>query len=125
MQATALRRRRAVWRSRGAPWRTGHVTVTAYIAAAPAPARKIMTELRRIVRAAAPDAEEVISYRMPMYKHHGMLVGFAAFAHHVGFYAISTAVTKTHARELVVDGSRPCAPMRYNCWLSSRLLLGS
>lgn len=49
--------------------------VYAYIAAAPPPARTLMLELRRIVRAIVPGAEETIRYRMPMHKHHGMLVG--------------------------------------------------
>ncbi len=73
--------------------------VDAYIARAPLPARRIMKQLRAIIRAEAPDAEETISYRMPMYKHHGMLVGFAAFERHVGFYAISN-VAKKYAKEL-------------------------
>lgn len=62
-------------------------TVDAYIAAAPLPAKRIMSQLRNIIRDVAPLAEETIAYRMPMYKYHGMLVGFAAFATHVGFYA--------------------------------------
>lgn len=74
-------------------------TVDAYIAAAPLPARRIMMQLRNIIRDVAPLATEGISYRMPMYKHHGMLVGFAAFPNHVGFYAISN-VQKKYAKEL-------------------------
>jgi len=35
-----------------------------------------------------------------MYKYHGMLLGFAAYEHHVGFYAISTAIQQAHAAEL-------------------------
>ena len=81
----------------GAPARS----VTAYIAAAPAASRAMLKQLRGLIRAGAPNAEEVISYRMPMYKYHGMLLGFAAFEHHVGFYAISTAIQKAHAAELV------------------------
>ncbi len=73
--------------------------VEAYIAAVPLPARRIMLQLRTIIREEAPLAEEKISYRMPMYAHHGMLVGFAAFERHVGFYAISNVVKK-YAKEL-------------------------
>ena len=42
--------------------------------------------MRRTVRKAAPDAREVISYRMPALEQHGILVYFAAFKHHIGFY---------------------------------------
>ena len=60
--------------------------VDAYIAAAPEVARGKLRELRAMIRAAAPQAEEVISYRMPYYKYHGHLVGFAAFKDHVSLF---------------------------------------
>jgi uncharacterized protein YdhG (YjbR/CyaY superfamily) len=46
--------------------------------------------LRQTINKAAPGAEEVISYQMPAYKYHGMLVYFAAFKNHIGFYATPT-----------------------------------
>jgi uncharacterized protein YdhG (YjbR/CyaY superfamily) len=64
-------------------------SVDSYIAAAPEEARAMLRQLREIVTSAVPAAEERISYQMPMYKHHGWLVGFAAFKHHVGVYALS------------------------------------
>lgn len=57
-----------------------------YIAAAPAEVRPILEKIRRTIAAAAPDAEEVISYRMPAFRLNGILVYFAAFQHHVGLY---------------------------------------
>lgn len=57
-----------------------------YIAAAPAEVRPILAKIRRTIAAAAPDAEEVISYRMPAFRLNGILVYFAAFQHHVGLY---------------------------------------
>ena len=50
-----------------------------YIAAAAPAARPILKECRRVVRPAAPEAEELISYRMPAFKQHGILIYFAAF----------------------------------------------
>jgi len=44
--------------------------------------RKFAKQLRPL----APKATEVISYQIPMYKHHGMLVGFAAFKDHCSFF---------------------------------------
>lgn len=65
--------------------------VGAYIAAAPPKARPMLRQLRRVIRAAAPKAEERISYRMPYYHHHGRLIYFAAYAHHVGLYVMGRA----------------------------------
>lgn len=60
--------------------------VDEYIAAFPPKVRAILRQVRRAVRKAAPDAKEVISYRMPALKLHGILVFFAAFKKHIGFY---------------------------------------
>src|SRR5262245_50466969 len=61
-------------------------TIEEYIAASPAPVRPILKEIRRTIRAAAPDAEELISYRMPAFRQHGILVYFAAFKSHIGLF---------------------------------------
>jgi len=73
--------------------------VSAYIAAAPAKARPMLRQLRRTIRAAAPKAEERLSYRMPYYHHHGRLIYFAAYSQHVGLYVMGGS-TKTFADEL-------------------------
>ena len=57
-----------------------------YIATAPSEVQPILEKIRRIVRGAAPGAQELISYRMPAFRLHGILVYFAAFKHHVGLY---------------------------------------
>ena len=57
-----------------------------YIATAAPAARPLLEEIRRVVRAAAPEAEELISYRMPAFRQHGILVFFAAFKHHIGVF---------------------------------------
>jgi len=61
-------------------------TVDEYIAAFPPEVRRILQRVRRVVRSAAPDAREVISYRMPALKQNGVLVYFAAFKNHIGLY---------------------------------------
>jgi len=65
--------------------------VAAYIAAAPAKSRPMLRQLRRAIRAAAPKADERISYRMPYYHHHGRLIYFAAYQNHVGLYIMGSA----------------------------------
>jgi uncharacterized protein YdhG (YjbR/CyaY superfamily) len=65
---------------------TAAQTIDAYIAAAPAAVQPILRTIRTTIRDAAPDAEEVISYRMPAFKLHGILLYFAAFKAHIGVY---------------------------------------
>jgi uncharacterized protein YdhG (YjbR/CyaY superfamily) len=60
--------------------------VNEYIAAFPPAVRAILRKVRQTVRAAAPHATEVISYRMPALKQHGILVYFAAFKGHIGLF---------------------------------------
>lgn len=67
-------------------------SVDAYIAALPAEQQKLLKQIRKTIKAAAPAAEEVISYQMPAYKYQGMLVYFAAHTKHIGFYPVSTAI---------------------------------
>lgn len=57
-----------------------------YISEAPPAVRPILAEIRRVIRAAAPEAEELISYRMPAFAQDGILVYFAAFKNHIGLY---------------------------------------
>jgi uncharacterized protein YdhG (YjbR/CyaY superfamily) len=57
-----------------------------YIAGFPPEVQAILTKVRQTIRAAAPEAEEVISYRMPAFKQDGILIFFAAFKKHIGLY---------------------------------------
>ena len=51
-------------------------SVDEYIATANPQAKKALKDIRKTIKAAAPQAEEVISYQIPGYKYHGMLVFF-------------------------------------------------
>ena len=48
--------------------------------------QEILSKIRKTIRNAAPDAEEIISYQMPAFRRHGMLVYFAAWKEHIGLY---------------------------------------
>ena len=62
-------------------------TIEEYIATFPADVQRILKKLRQMVRKAAPEAVEAISYQMPTFKLNGKnLVHFAAFKNHIGFY---------------------------------------
>lgn len=60
--------------------------VDAYIATFPKPAQALLRKVRATIRAAAPEATEVISYRIPAYKMHGIVVFFAGFKAHIGLF---------------------------------------
>jgi uncharacterized protein YdhG (YjbR/CyaY superfamily) len=57
-----------------------------YIADQPQEVRAILETIRATVRTAAPQADEIISYRMPAFIQNGILVYFAAFKKHIGLY---------------------------------------
>ena len=64
-------------------------TVDDYLASLPAEQRTALERLRAAIRAAAPEAEETISCRIPTYKYHGPLVHFAAFRDHSSLIVVS------------------------------------
>ena len=68
------------------------VDTDAYIAGYPKETQKNLKLLRATIKKAAPQAEEVISYGMPAYKWNGMLVYFAAYEKHIGFYPGSSGI---------------------------------
>jgi uncharacterized protein YdhG (YjbR/CyaY superfamily) len=73
-----------------------------YLATVPAHARPALERLRKTIKAAAPDASEVISYQIPAYKLNGkLLVSIGAYASHCAFYVMSPEVMRAHAAELV------------------------
>jgi uncharacterized protein YdhG (YjbR/CyaY superfamily) len=61
-------------------------TVDEYISAFSPEVQSILQRVRQITREAAPEAQEVISYRMPALKQGEILVFFAAFKSHIGLY---------------------------------------
>lgn len=66
--------------------RRAPTTIDEYISAFSPEVQGILKKIRQVVRRAAPDAQEVISYRMPAFKLNGVLVYFAAFKKHIGLY---------------------------------------
>jgi len=64
----------------------GFSSIDEYIGTFPADIQTILQELRATIKAAAPEAEEKISYQMPTFYLKGNLVHFAAYKSHIGFY---------------------------------------
>ncbi|MCI4365289.1 MAG: DUF1801 domain-containing protein [Thermoplasmata archaeon] len=71
-----------------------------YLARVPPKSRAALQRIRKIVRAAAPNAEEVISYKLPAFRQNGMLVYYGAFADHCSFFVGSALVRHRFAAEL-------------------------
>lgn len=63
-----------------------------YIATFPTEVQEILKTLRQVIREAAPDVKEKISYQMPAFVLHGNLVYFAAYKKHIGFYPGASGV---------------------------------
>lgn len=80
--------------------------IDSYIATHPESVRKILEKLRTTIRKAAPDAEEVISYQMPAFRYHGILVYFAAFQNHIGFYPTGKGINAFREELSAYEGSK-------------------
>lgn len=72
----------------------------AYLAAVPDAQRAALQALRETIRAAAPDAEECISYALPAFRLNGPLVAFGATARHCALYLMSGSTVEAHRDEL-------------------------
>ena len=77
-----------------------------YAAAFPPDVQAVLRRVRRAVLKAAPEATEVISYRMPAVRQHGILVFFAAFKHHIGFYPPITGDAELEAAAAPYAGDK-------------------
>ncbi len=71
-----------------------------YIGKFPKETRDMLEQIRSAVKKAAPGAEEVISYKMPAFKLNGILVWFAAFKDHIGFFPTADSI-KEFQKELI------------------------
>jgi uncharacterized protein YdhG (YjbR/CyaY superfamily) len=72
-----------------------------YLASLAPEQREVISEMRRVIAAAAPEAELTISYDMPTFKLNGHgLVYFAAWKKHYSVYPVTEAIETEHAAEL-------------------------
>lgn len=76
------------------------IYVDKYISGLPKAEGKVLKNLRHIIKSVAKNAKEDFSYRMPVYKYNGMLVGFSAFQNHCSFFTMSPALMKKMKNEL-------------------------
>jgi uncharacterized protein YdhG (YjbR/CyaY superfamily) len=80
---------------------TKPIDIDQYISGFPEEIQKTLEEFRTTIKKAAPEAEEVISYGMPAFKLNGMLVYFAGYKKHIGFYPTASGI-ETFKKELSI-----------------------
>ena len=84
----------------------GFGSIDDYIATFPEDVQVILQKLRATIKAAAPGAEEKISYQMPAFALNGILVYFAAYKNHIGFYPTGNGVEAFKAELAGYEGSK-------------------
>ncbi|KQY93558.1 hypothetical protein ASD24_20520 [Paenibacillus sp. Root52] len=78
--------------------------------------------LRQMIREAAPNAEEKISYKMPTYAQHGNLVHFAAYQNHIGFYPAPSGITAFQEELSTFKGAKGSVQFPHNQPLPEELI---
>lgn len=68
-------------------------SIAEYINAAPKASQEKLREMHACIRASAPGAKEGLKWGLPAYSYRRILVVFAAFKHHIGFYPTPSAVS--------------------------------
>src|SRR5262245_19214967 len=68
-------------------------SVDQYLSVFPASTKRLLKQMRETIKAAAPQAEEVISYNMPAFKQEGALVYYAGYKVHIGLCRVSSGVS--------------------------------
>jgi uncharacterized protein YdhG (YjbR/CyaY superfamily) len=71
---------------------TSFKNIDEYIATFPPETQTRLSQLRAAIHEAAPQAEETISYQMPAFRQNGVLVYFAAFKNHIGFFPTAAGI---------------------------------
>ncbi len=83
-------------------------TIEEYINAAPPDVQEKLIQLHECIRVAAPGAKEDLKWNMPAYSYQKILVTFAVFKHHIGFYPMPSAIrafAKSLAKYKTAEGS--------------------
>ncbi|MDO8969718.1 MAG: DUF1801 domain-containing protein [Saprospiraceae bacterium] len=82
------------------------ITVDDYIAQFPEDLQQILTKIRAVIKESAPEAVKKISYQMPAYYLKGMLVSFAVYKHHIGFYPKTTGMEIFTELQIAYKGTK-------------------
>jgi uncharacterized protein YdhG (YjbR/CyaY superfamily) len=97
-------------------------TVDEYIGTFPSDIQKLLKQMRTTIKKVAPDAQEGISYNMPLYKLNGMLVSFAAWKNHIGLYPSPIATGELKKRLMPYEGAKATLRFRIDKPLPLKLI---
>jgi len=78
-----------------------------YILSQPEQVREGLEKLRQIVKKIVPDAEEVISYQMPAFKYHGLLLCYAGWNNHIGLYPCNSKTIVKFKKKDFIEQNLP------------------
>lgn len=81
-------------------------TVDDYITLQKPEVQILLNQIRQAIKNAAPDAQELISYSMPAYKQDGILVYFAVFKNHIGFYPTASGIANFKNELTIYKGAK-------------------
>lgn len=74
--------------------KTNFTSVDEYISTFSGEIKEKLQEIRKCIQEVVPEAKEIISYQMPAYKKNGILVYFAGFKNHIGFFPTGSGVAR-------------------------------
>ncbi|KTD85892.1 iron chaperone [Paenibacillus etheri] len=77
-----------------------------YISKFPLEIQEMLSTIRKVIKEAAPEAKEKISYQMPTFELHGNLVHFAVFKNHIGFYPTPNGIDAFREELSVYKGAK-------------------
>ena len=80
--------------------------IDTYIASFPEDVRAVLEKIRKTIRKAAPNAEEIMNYGIPTFTLEGNLVHFAGFKNHIGFYPAPSGIEKFKKELSKYDGAK-------------------
>ena len=81
-------------------------TVDEYISSFPQDKKNLLSEIRKAIKEAEPDAEEVISYNMPAIRMNQIIVWYAAFKNHIGLYPKASGIAAFKKELSVYKGAK-------------------
>ena len=81
-------------------------TIDEYIANFPEDVQVVLEELRETVRKAAPDVHETIKYQIPTFVQEGILVHFAGYKNHIGFYPTPSGIERFKQELSAYEGGK-------------------
>ena len=94
--------------------KAGFKSIDEYIATFPEAIQERLQTLRATIKAAAPEAQEIISYNMPAFALKGNLVYFSAAKNHIGFYPTPSAINAFEDELSVYNGAKGSVQFSYD-----------